>query len=319
VIAVGCFNPAIDKCIDIERLVPGSVARARRLEIVPGGKGVNVALAIAALDEPAALVGIMDRGQRPQFEAYVAAGGGAGVAQHWVEVAQPVRTTLNVREASGAITELLEPGPTLAPAEAEALLRDFLEVAGRARVAVCSGSLPPGLPPSTYGELGRALAARGVPLIIDASGEALAQALAGRPFAVKPNRREAEVLTGRPIAGVEDAAAAARALGDRGIDLVVISLEAEGVVAAWSGQLLHVAAPPRRAVNTVGAGDCLVAGLAVGLARGLPREAALRLAVACGTAKVLNPRTGQCHRADVDAVLSEVTATPLARAPGVVA
>jgi fructose-1-phosphate kinase PfkB-like protein len=142
--------------------------------------------------------------------------------------------------------------------------------------------------------------------LVDASGALLRSAADARPFLVKPNREELEALLGDRIDGVGAAAAAARRLCTRGIGMVVVSLGAEGALLASGGRVCHAVAPPQPAGNTVGSGDCLLAGIAVGLARGLPLDEVLRLGVACGAANAMSIEHGYMRREHVDAVLPDV-------------
>jgi tagatose 6-phosphate kinase len=108
------------------------------------------------------------------------------------------------------------------------------------------------------------------------------------------------------VAGVADAARAARALAARGIGLPVVSLGADGAVACWQDRVFH-AAVAVRAVNPVGSGDCLLGGMAVSLARGGSPQEALGLGVACGAANAATAETGVVRREDVEALRPRVT------------
>jgi fructose-1-phosphate kinase PfkB-like protein len=145
---------------------------------------------------------------------------------------------------------------------------------------------------------------------VDTSGEPLRRALDARPFLVKPNRDEAAELLGAPVAGIEAAARAVRALAARGVALPIVSLGADGAVACWSGRAIQGSVAVR-AVNPVGSGDCLLGGVAVGLARKSSADEALRLGVACGAANAMTPETGVVRREDVEALLPRVTVRSL--------
>src|SRR4030095_6797309 len=143
---------------------------------------------------------------------------------------------------------------------------------------------PPGLPLDTYSRLSADIGETRV--LLDSSGPALAAGIAAGPMLVKPNRQEAEQLVGFGIASLDDAARAAAAIGARGPRYVVLSLGAEGAMVRTVEKIFFVRAPAVTARNTVGAGDCLLAGFAIGFVRRWPIEQCARYAVACGTAKV---------------------------------
>jgi tagatose 6-phosphate kinase len=303
-ITIGGFNTSVDKTLEADELRLGAVNRVRDVRAHPGGKGLHVALTVAALGEPVRLVGLIDSSHRALFEAHLAA---RGVEFHGVETQGSVRTCLAIRDAGGSrVTEILEPGPELDTGSRRELVARFLALAKGADPVVLSGSAPPGFDDEVYGELARTLSEARVRCLVDASGGLLRRAVEARPFLVKPNREEAEALTGDRIDDAAAAGRAARALAARGIAVVVISLGALGAVGVKDGAAWHAVAPVQHAANAVGSGDCLLGGVAVGLARGLDFEQILRLGVACGAANTLTAETGHVRLADVEALRPRV-------------
>jgi len=301
-ITVAGFNTAVDKYLEVETLPVGGITRASAVRALPGGKGIHVAVTCAALGEPVTLVGLIDPPHRQSFTRFLAE---RGVDCRWVEVSA-IRTCLAIRDGSGNTTEVLEPGPQVDAAAREALASALLESASKSAVTVFSGSLPRGFPEDGYGHLIHSLRPAATRSLLDASGPALAAGVEAGPFGVKPNRQEASELLGRPLPDPGGAASGARALAKEGVRLAVISLGAEGLVAVWEGRACRVTVPAVEPLNAVGAGDCLLAGLAVGLARGLHPDAVLRLAAACGAAKVLHPYTGALRIEDVTRLGPEI-------------
>jgi tagatose 6-phosphate kinase len=298
VITVGGFNSSIDKTMEMAELRGGAVNRVSSVRSYAGGKGLHVARAIGTLGERATLVGVIDREHRAFFEEALSP---LGVAFEGIEV-DAVRTCLTIREGSSArVTEILEPGPVVDEAARRAIGQAFLDSARRSDVAVLSGSAPRGFGDDAYKHLVTALP--GVRCLVDASGALLRAAAEARPFLVKPNREELEVLVSGVVDGVLAAAQSARGLCARGIEMVVVSLGAQGAVLASGDRVCHAVAPPRPPENTVGSGDCLLAGIAVGLARGLALDEVLRLGVACGTANTMSAEHGYVKREHVDSVL----------------
>jgi len=307
VILVGGFNSALDKFAEIDAIEPGAVLRLRNMRTLPGGKGLHVALACSTIGASATLVGLVDDRNRKLFETTMSNAGGRFVG---VNVNESIRTCLALRDSDGRTTELLEAGPEVSPALAATVLDTFHRAAAYARFILLSGSLPRGFPPDTYAtlisELGRDRT------LLDTSGAALDVGIDAAPWLVKPNRREAEEIVGFSIASPGDAARAAAAIAARGPRCVVVSLGAEGAVIWASDRALHVEAPNVTVRNTVGAGDCLLAGFAVGLLHGWAIEECGRQAVACGTAKVRHAETGMLRPADVEALMRAVKVTSLA-------
>ena len=148
-------------------------------------------------------------------------------------------------------------------------------------------------------------------MLLDTSGDALRSGLGAAPLVVKPNRQEAADVAGFTIQTVADATRAAALILSRGPRIVVLSLGPEGAVVVTADRAWRVAAPAVVARNTVGSGDCLLAGFAVGLLHSWPIEQCARHAVACGTAKAIQPDTGLLRRADVEDVMRGVVVTAL--------
>jgi tagatose 6-phosphate kinase len=300
-IAVGGFNTAIDKLLEVDEFHPGVVTRAHAATEWPGGKGVHAALCVADLGETVRLAGVINAAQRTWFASWLQA---RSVQFIGIEIARPVRTCLTIRDGQGRTTEIRETGPGIVVEEWRELRTRFVTLGREANVAVLSGSVPPGVPPSGYRDIVSDLA--GVRVVVDAGGELLRHAIEARPFCIKPNREEAEALTGVILESPPQAASVARQLAARGIPLVIISMGAAGAVACWQDRVCHVVPPRVDAINVVGAGDCVTAGVAVGLARECDIEEVLRLGVASGTAKTLSPEIGLVRREDIDRVLPEV-------------
>jgi 1-phosphofructokinase family hexose kinase len=310
VITVGGFNTSVDKTLELDLLQPGAVHRVRGVQSWPGGKGLHVALTVAALGEPVRLVGLIDAAHRCEFEATLRA---RGVTFTGVETKGALRTCLALRDQEGKrITEILEPGPRVDTAAREELCSRFLTLARDSTLAVLSGSTPPGFHEGAYGDLVASLRDGSVRCLVDASGGLLRRAVEARPFLVKPNREEAAALSGEPVEGTKAAARVARALAARGVTMPVVSLGVAGAVALWEGRAVHASVSVPGAAYPVGSGDCLLGGIAVGLARGEVLEDVLRLGVACGAANTLRPETGWVRREDVEALRPRVACVPIA-------
>jgi tagatose 6-phosphate kinase len=308
-ITVGGFNSSVDKAMAADELAPGAVVRVRDVRTTAGGKGVHVAQAVAALGEPVCLVGLVDAAHRALFDDTL---GPRGVTFDPVPSPGALRTCLAIHDRGGArVTEVLEPGPATDEPTREALFRRFLARAARSSVAVLSGSLPPGFAADAYARLVSGLREAPVRVLVDASGERLAAAAAAGPYLVKPNRDEAEALTGRAIEGPAAAVKAARAIREMGPAVVVLSIGAAGAVMVAEGQAAHAWVRLDEVKNPVGSGDCLLGGVAVALARGLPADEVLRLGVACGAVNAAGSETGFITRGDVEALMPRVELTRL--------
>lgn len=283
-------NPAIDRRIVLRHLRPGEVNRASSADPAAGGKAAHVAFAATALGEKVRWLAFLGGSEGESCRLGVAA---RGVATASVEIAGRTRTNLELIEAStGAITEVLEPGPMIQEAEREAFEKKFDAEISQKPIVVISGSLPHGVASSWYGQLTKRAKDAGCTVLLDASGAALRDALNSCPDLIKPNRDEAAALLDQKIVSLRDAVEAARALREAGPRTVIVSLGAEGAVAVGDGFALHGIPVAVEAISTVGSGDSFLAGWAVGSARQLAAKECLRLAIACGTANCLAESPG---------------------------
>jgi tagatose 6-phosphate kinase len=302
-ITVAGFNTAMDRFIQIAALTPGEVHRVCEEKTYPGGKGVHVAQTIAALGERVQLVGLVDDAHE-QFVADQMST--RGVSFRGVKTRGALRQCLALREANGTVTEILGQGPLLTQLEQDDLLREFGRSAEKSDLVILSGSLPGGFADNLYAGLVDYARDHGKRCLVDASGKVLRQAAAAKPFLIKPNRDEIGELIGQPVLDIEAALEAVVALHERDIAMPVVTMGELGAVAADDTGLWHAQLAPTRVRNAVGSGDCFLAGMAVAIARDLPLEQALRLAVACGVANAESEETGFVERSSVETLLPRV-------------
>lgn len=294
-------NPAIDKRLYLDALLPGGVLRATKVEAHPGGKAAHVAMALRALGADPLWIGLAGGAAG---EACAAGLRALGLRTQVVPAGGQTRTNLEMLEENGRVTEIREPGE--APAQAEiaafqsACGKVFAE-AGGDLVVILSGSLPPGVAPDFYAVLIRAVHKHGGRAFLDTGGEALALGLSASPDFAKPNRAEAESL-GAKLGAETDWTGALDALARRGAPNVAISLGSQGLL--WRpgpGQPAYRApAIPVEVRSAVGSGDATLAGFALAAARGFSAEETMRLAVACGTANCLADAPGAIRAEDVE-------------------
>ncbi len=269
-------NPSVDRTIEVAKLRRGAVNRARAHRVDAGGKGVNVARALAAHGHKATAIVPSGGAEGAQLLALLS--GIEGLDVLTVDIAGAVRANVAVVEPDGTTTKFNEPGPGMTRAELAALTNTVCDAAAGSDWVVVSGSLPPGAPAGWYADLVRRLVAAGERVAVDTSGAPLAKAVAARPNLVKPNRDELAELTGRRLATVSDVVAAARSLD---VDAVLASLGPDGAVLVSRSGAWHATAPAVAPRSTVGAGDAALAGF---LAAGAEGTDALVAAVAWGSA-----------------------------------
>ena len=302
-ITVVGINTAIDHLMRVDALHLGEVNRTVHEQVLPGGKGLHVAQTIAALGESVQLIGLIDAAHRNLTARRMSE---RGVLFHGVEIDAPLRHCIALQDADGRITEVLGQGPQLGERDRAALQRAFRLALAESDLVILSGSLPRGLTTDTYAELAQQVHAAGKRCLVDASGEVLRQAVAAQPFLLKPNRDEAEALFGRSVGDLAAAVTALRELAARGVAMPVLSLGAQGALGMDESGVWHAAVELEQVRNTVGSGDCFLAGMAVAIRRREPLREALRLAVACGAANAMDVETGYVRPDQVEALLGRV-------------
>lgn len=298
-------NTALDRVIFLDRFGWGRTIRARQAIWSPGGKGVDAAWVLAELGEPCVAMGLAagDSGGRLQ-EMLEARGIECDLV--WVEGETRTNYVL-VNLGEGTQATVTVNGLQVSPEHAAALGARLEQRLAGCSALVLGGSVPEGMAPDWYVPWIRRARSLGIPVLLDASGETLARSAPAGPTVLKPNLDELSDLVGRPLSGVDEAAAAARQLLTWGIDLVVATLGASGAVAVTPEKAWYLPPLPVRPLNCAGAGDAMTAGLAIGYAHGWPLEESLRLAAAAAAAVVITPGTAECHRADVHRLKAEVS------------
>jgi len=292
------MNPAIDVAYEADRVFHTRKIRAHQEHYDPGGGGINVARVIARLGGTA--------------RAYYLSGGATGCAldglldQHaLVRSCIPIKGDTRISTAiyereTGKEFRLVPRGPELTEQEWQASL-DHLDGA-RADFLVASGSLPPGVPDDFYSRVQKLAQRRGMQFILDTSGAALREAVAGGGlYLVKPSIGELRQLVGRDLAEESEIAAAAQEIVDSGKSkYVAVTMGRDGAMLATGAGTWRLPAIPVEARSAVGAGDSFLAAMVFAL--GCERDPldAFRYGVAAGAAAVLTPGTGLCHRDDVE-------------------
>ncbi|XVQ84385.1 1-phosphofructokinase family hexose kinase [Microbispora siamensis] len=288
VILTVTLNAALDVTYGVDDVDWDGVNRVRGVHRRAGGKGVNVARVLTALGQEVLAAGLAGG---PTGEAVLADLTAAGVPAAFTPIAGETRTTLAVR-AARRTTLFNEPGPLVTPEELARFLDAYERVLGRASAVVISGSLPRGVPADLYATLAAVAARHDVPAVVDADGVPLRHAPAGRPAVLKPNTEELARALDPDAGAAVDITTGARLLRDEGAGSVVVSLGADGVLAATPEGTWRARMPCRVEGNPTGAGDALVAGLALGLVEGTPWPERLRRAAALGAAAVAAPVAG---------------------------
>lgn len=304
-VATVTLNPAIDRTVTISNFTAGSVNRVEDVCSNPGGKGVNVASALADHGHRIAVTGFLGRENTASFEALF---NRKGIDDRFVRIAGQTRVGIKITDpVLHQTTDINFPGPATPPADLEALLKTIAEL--EAECFVLAGSLPPGVDPAIYRQLVEGLRARGKRVVLDASGEPLRLALKALPHLIKPNIDELSEFVGKPLADEAAVVAAARELIGRGIERVVVSMGREGACFVTANEVITARPPEIQVKSTVGAGDAMVAGIIAGQLRGYSLADTARLATAFSVEILTRNGKPRLVAAAVTAAMPQVTIT----------
>lgn len=303
------LNAAIDKRYVVEGFRTGEVNRVKECTYVPGGKGLNVS-------KPASIYGA-------EVVATGFAGGHAGayiedalkpfgIKSAFYHVDAESRSCINIwDEVNQVQTEFLEPGFTLTEEDFAGFEAKFRQLVQEAKVVAMSGSVPKGLDGTAYQRLVKIVKDAGIPVILDTSGKLLEMGIEAIPTMIKPNIDEIRMLTGKRCDDISEIIEAAKAIHERGVKIVAVSLGADGSLAVGDDGIFRARVPKIDAVNTVGCGDSMIAGFALGLSKGLPLEETLRLASAISAAAAMREETGFFVMEDMEKLLPQIEITRL--------
>lgn len=303
------LNSSIDKLYLMDSVQPETVMRVKEVHNTAGGKGLNVSRVAAKLGEQVTAMGFTGGFNGQYLESLVS---GPMIRCAFTHVKGETRSCINCWDLScGRSTEYLEPGEPVSGEDVARFLNDFGRELPSANAVVISGSIPGGVPEDFYCELIRRCHSAGIPVLVDTSGSRLVSAVKAIPDLIKPNEDEIVQLTGRSFSGQDEAVFALKKLRGTGISRVVLSMGAEGALLVCEDGVFRGRPPRITPRNTVGCGDSMVAGFAVGFARHLSAEESFRMALAVSAASALSIFTGGFDPEDYARILPGITVEKL--------
>ena len=281
------LNPSIDRTLGVENFTTGGLNRVLSQTDVAAGKGVNVALAAAALGSDSECIGFMYKEGGALFEKRLHEG---GVHSDFMWCEGAVRVNVKVFDQTrGEITELNSSGTPVTAEQLTEMTRLVQAHARKSDYLILSGSLPPACPVDYYRTLAEAAEGENCRVLLDADGDRLRAGIKAKPFLIKPNRYELELLTGKTLDSIDLLLEAAQDCIREGVGAVAVSMGGEGALITDGKSAFRTPGLKVEVKSTVAAGDSMIAGMAVGLSRGAALEDAFRLGVAAATARCMTP------------------------------
>lgn len=272
------FNPAIDYAMYVDTFKEGVTNRSSKEVLYFGGKGINVSIMLSHLGKKNTALGFIAGFTGDALEDAVKK---SGVKSDFIKLKNGV-TRINFKLKGETETEINAAGPDITEDAISKLFRK-LDKLKSGDTLILSGSVPPSMPKDIYATICERMSGKGIRLAADATRDLLLQMLKYRPFVIKPNLQELEETLGRRLETDEDIVSGAKELKEMGAENVLVSLGKRGAVLIDSNGGVHRAdAVGGKAVNTVGAGDSMLAGFLAGADTDF--DYALRLALAAGGA-----------------------------------
>ena len=295
------FNPSIDYFVGVNELRLGMTNRTNHELMFPGGKGINVSLVLQNLGIASTALGFIGGFIGDEIVRRL---DDWGCKTDFVRVKDGI-SRINVKIQSGDGTQKLEEteingqGPIILEGELELFYRK-LDLLEEGDVLVLSGSIPSSMPGSVYEDVLEYLQGKGILSVVDATGQLLLKTLKYHPFLIKPNKQELEALFGVKLEKNADIICYAKKLQEMGAKNVLVSMAGDGAVLVdENGVVYESAAPKGKVVNSVGAGDSMVAGFLAGYIEDLESgcvaesscyERAFKMGIAAGSASAFSER-----------------------------
>lgn len=276
------FNPALDYIIKMQSFQIGEINRSEKEYILPGGKGINVSIVLKALDINSTAFGFIAGFVGEEIEQKVKK---YGIKTDFIKIEND-NSRINVKiTTQSKETAINSKGPTINQSHIE-LLYKKIENIENGDMLILSGSIPKGIKEDIYEDICKKLEKKDVKIIVDATGKLLLKTLKYNPFLIKPNQYELGEIFNVNISNQEEAIEYAKKLQLKGAKNVLVSMGSMGSILldengySYKRKALNV----EKTINTVGAGDSMVAGFIAGYQLFNNYEKAFQMGIAAATA-----------------------------------
>lgn len=294
------FNPSLDYIVRADHFRAGVINRTTYEKILPGGKGINVSIVLKNMGHESTALGFMAGFTGREICARLAE---FGVQSDFIEIAEGM-SRINLKMKSDEETEINGQGPVITEAAIDALYAKLDDLKA-GDLLVISGSIPNTLPDDIYEKIMARLDGKGIDIVVDATRDLLVNVLKYHPYLIKPNNIELGEIYGVELETQDDVVPYARKLQEEGARNVLISMAGKGAVfVSEKGDILKSPAPKGTLVNSVGAGDSMVAGFLTGMIETGDYGTAFRMGLCTGSASAFSENLAT--RPEVEALLATI-------------
>jgi 6-phosphofructokinase 2 len=278
------LNPALDRILTVESIKYHNPNRVDGDKRYAGGKGIDVSKALTRLGVDNKAIGFAGGFTGQELEGCLF---NLGVDCEFVRISAETRTNVYIHEtAKNRQISFNLRGPLIQPFELMEMI-DLIKGLKDASYIILSGSIPLGVNPIIYQKIVEIAKAKGAKVVLDSDDEPFKAGLRAKPDIIKPNVQELERLMDRQLADLDAIVGAAEEVHERGIEVVLVSMGAKGMLLVTQDERWMARPPRATVVNAIGAGDSAVAGFVHGLVLGESCREAVKRSAATGTAATL--------------------------------
>ena len=278
------FNPSLDYIVSVDNMELGVVNRTNKEIINPGGKGINVSMVLKNLGYDSTALGFRAGFTGQEIARLMEE---QGIKSDFIEVKNGL-SRINVKVRSDKESEINGMGPAISDEDIEKLYSQ-LEKLNDGDTLVLAGSIPSMMPETMYSDIMERLSEKNLRIVVDATKDLLVNVLKYHPFLIKPNNHELGEIYGVTLKTRDEVIPYARKMQEKGARNVLVSMAGEGAVLLTEDNQVFETAPPKGEVlNSVGAGDSMVAGFIAGSLEAKDYEKAFYMGVCTGSASAFS-------------------------------
>lgn len=278
------FNPSLDYIMNVDKFSVGKVNRSKKEEIYAGGKGINVSIVLKNLGIDSVALGFVAGFTGKNILKII---NDYGCNTDFIHLKEGL-SRINVKLKGPIESEINGNGPDIDKESLEELFTK-LEKLQDNDILVLAGSIPSSLPEDIYEKIMQRLQDKNIKIVVDATKDLLVNVLKYKPFFVKPNNHELGEIFNRELKTDEEIVECAKKLQEMGAENVLISMAGDGAILVGSdGNVYKSDVPKGKLINSVGAGDSMVAGFITGYLKNNNLEEALKMGVATGSASAFS-------------------------------
>ena len=293
------LNPAFDIHCGVEKFLAEHENHMKSYRRHIGGKGVNVSRALHENGVESTAFVVLGTQNSADFERELAA---CGINYVPIYIKGRIRENITIHPEDAPETRISFEGCHVTPETAKSVFETVLPLCDGDTIFSFNGRMPTGLPAREVFPCLEMVKKTGAKLVIDSSSFTMDDFAAVKPWIIKPNQEEISECMGYPVESVEEAEKAARAIHEKGIENVIVSLGGKGAVLVSDDVTCSVSVPHIEVVSTIGAGDSSVAGFISAYSAGKSKEECLASAVSFGTAACLTAGTNPPSKEDVERI-----------------